>query len=715
MYWSRLVLICWTLGICSSTSSESKGDLFLDDGVLVRSAGPVRKLGCYWQLLITINKPVRPNLRPWYNDLFTILHTSVTDSIPAVEKAMYLSKMRRLTEKNRHHDLSGFPHPPISMVFARGGSLYNGPQTVKPLLPTLPPELPSSEDNDTLTNNDTKSNDQPIFGNNFRIKRGLFNFGSKILQTLFGVGRDSDVKQLKIAVSELAKSAQSSYHNSEQLLSVYNHSRQNIQKLSDDMQRLLSTMGNLNGIIQYNQQNMNALKIRVDSLEIMRNIDNNLHKMGEILNDYSIALDIFHQSQYMLDRGYLTRLILPEKELENILLQISRKMFNVLPLNWYFRHVQISPLFSHDDNLVYQVSIPGLSQITFNNYHFNYFPIAIGNDSLRTIVGRPNVAISAMSMEYFIPNQAICFGINPMVCEIDQSFLTPSCETGLLNSRIDNCEILISKRYGMQCDVFNPLSQHHELVIAAFIPLTLNLRCANLPPKLIVINGPYKIILNPECSLHLAGKWKIDSIFTTNRTLKFQTYTALKIPKIDFTWPKDLNSEQIPLLENDFQPRTLTWPDLPKLRKPSTYNFFDTPKNTWYLTIVLVLIGIIIIVAITIICTKVGPLICIQRIIACWNIVKCCKKPIIQSTLEEKNPEPSAPIIPSSPPVPSTSQSSLADTGKTFFDNAFKTAYYKKPQSENTPVFLLQDGNPKRAGDDTKDTVYPSLIETSSV
>ena len=93
-----------------STDPETnavKGNIFLDDGILIRDLGNIQRVGALHSLIVSIEKPVPPNFAGWYNYFINYLGSSKAEIMSRPVRNKISDRLQRLIRSNRIHQVSG--------------------------------------------------------------------------------------------------------------------------------------------------------------------------------------------------------------------------------------------------------------------------------------------------------------------------------------------------------------------------------------------------------------------------------------------------------------------------------------------------------------------------------------------------------------------------------------------------------------------------------
>ncbi len=102
-------------------------------------------------------------------------------------------------------------------------------------------------------------------------------------------------------------------------------------------------------------------------------------------------------------------------------------------LEWYYQHLEVKPIFSEQDNLLYQVTIPLIHDEQYLQYNIQTFPVPYKNSEMSAkleISG--HVGFNTQTGDLFLP--MFCIGMHPTVCRSGPVYQSGrlNCITGIL-------------------------------------------------------------------------------------------------------------------------------------------------------------------------------------------------------------------------------------------------------------------------------------------
>ena len=697
------ILFCFYIltAVCQGTILEENGknseNVFYKHGVSVYNSGPVRKVSILYSVVITLNKPILPDLTKWYSEFKSALNSEKSQFIPIKEKQILLSRLNRLAKHNRIFHYANENKPRRDPDFQLR-TFYPTFETVETMplstTTTVAPKQSSRQIVGQVSDHpDAYQNDSPFQGSgeetfplrarrevnyeplhdefllqysnisykhtksNFsniktlpeiqkisnstsksRKKRGLINGVGKLFKILFGISTISDLEHIKNAILMMQKNDMTLRHNQDQLVSTFNLTKVRITRLSEEMSILQKNSGYIQQYLQNQTPIINGLIKKINNLEFLRILDTNLEKMTELINDYNIALQIYNQAKNSLYRGVLTEQLLPQNILQEILGKIANLRYDIEPTTWYYKYLKVQPV-NIDTNLVaFETIIPGCSRASFSHFKFETFPVVYGNFT-RLISTHKDFAYDSMTNEFFYPRQESCLGQNPLICHENVIFFGSCCNSNLLLGRTDACNLKIEKLVDRSIQIFHKNGDLHNVVIFSPDEVELILKCENsAPPKIITVYNLYKTKLDEKCSIiDPKNNFKISSVQTMQTRYHFEFFTEIKIPSLDFDLPLPEKLIQAPIFKENTQ-ITVPIDEIPdiKLEEIKEIDFFkDNSSNLFFVIIIAVLVTIVLVITIYGSIKLYGFSMVVQKFRACFCMF--CKQKTIKSTLDKSD------------------------------------------------------------------------------
>ena len=649
--------------ICGLYLVASNDNLFTRDGVLVQKRGDVKTLSGVWTIYITINPPPHPQVTDRLKHLAQIIQgpsLSALDIDASVEQRfLWLSRLNRLNVINSQ---TYETNPAIyetkwkrSTIRPASISPVEAPAEIPNVTEASPAEVnPPNIDNTTtpdgnnqlqaalqtltiervvtfqelVTANDTRdtvmserregrpvnvipfnpelyaplneSEQRPTDENNLhREKRGLFDFMGEISKVLFGTATSTEVQNIREVINTNNEQVSILRHNQEKFLSVFNKTQAYISENRDLIQNIHANIDLIQQSLNETYGNLQNLEKRIRTVEIARIIDTNLDLLDEIMHEYVMQLQVFHQQQLQLERGWLSRDLFPTNQLSEILDHIRAAYLDVLPVTWYYHSMKITPI--HDPEhilgqLAFKVYIPAISDYSYLHYKINYFKVPLGENQLRKIKGENDIVIDTSNGYSFVMDENRCIGNLPTICAPGKLNLQPTCETSLLAGQVSSlCEIEITQTSNDTLEFYQESIFDNEIILVAYVRQSATLRCMGASPETLSILGPTRIAVNHTCNL-ITPDWRINGILLSRASLELINKHYVTLPPLNVTWPRKLNYEVLKKIQLT-KVADIKWDELPTLQELHfaswDYSYFKRHGLTLGLGITVVLLVII--------------------------------------------------------------------------------------------------------------------------
>lgn len=475
---------CFGLCVLPLVMALCQADLFSQDGVLIEEVGETRTVGVVWTMLITINPPRHLPIRPW------------TERVRrAIESAgRRVSSGDKLAWETR-----------LSVLCLRD---------VGATLDSTPIHLS-------------------------RKRRGLLNIGGEISKQLFGTALDSDVEHLRAIVETAARNNVVVFHNMDRLVTVVNQTRKFVHANHLDLEQVKIHEKALQIQLGRQSARLAMLDQRVHSLSISRIIDRTIYELELMCREHQYQIDIYQRQKQELERGWLTEDTLAPVDLMDILSNIRKWGYETPLPEWYYQNLQLEPIWSDQNNIVFTTAIPGLNTVRYLQYHLQYFPVSMNIEHLRIIEGQPEIAMNTESGGTFWPKD--CIGRKPKVCVQQKEILTPTCEAGLIsNQTLDLCKVRIIKNYDKSSDVY-PFAVG-RFVVVPYKKLVMTLRCTGKAAKIKTIVRPSIIKVSGNCELE-TNEWKVSGVQIGLGKLIESPKEREPIVHMNFTWPVKIRQD----------------------------------------------------------------------------------------------------------------------------------------------------------------------------
>lgn len=397
-----------------------------------------------------------------------------------------------------------------------------------------------------------------------RTRRGAIDFVGYLGKKLFGLATVQDVNSIVDLVRDLQFSVDRANFNNDHMLTVLNATQEVISTLAHNIHTLDSRTRELASLVE----NLNVLvhnHIRaIQNLQLQDFMGQVLDLLELVSDSYAEAIYVFRTRLGQLDRGKLSRDILPEIELHRVLDQLRNKGHEVLPLHWYYSHLTVDPLWETPVRMAFQVVIPVISHEQCIAYSMMYVPVPISMNYTREIKGAPTIVLSTESATAFAPTDNSCMGRAPMVCYPALQLTTRKCETSMLNSKgLSDCNFVVKKIPEVTSMAYRNMNNPFAIVVVPFQDSEVLVRCPGKDPKKELIRNVTIFHLAEGCGLE-GDQWRIAGVRlgVSNVNVSFD---LVGLPEIsDLHWPHTLPAT----LNSELSMHDMVTVSFPKLWEP---------------------------------------------------------------------------------------------------------------------------------------------------
>ena len=443
----------------------------MDNGLLVTRTNNVKLVSAYWRLFITI-KP--PTLHVVSNDSF---HSVVAKTQVFVE-----------TECGRE---------PFC------------PNTLKDHL------IARLEDLKTLI-----VKEQIEHLHDHREKRGLFNAGGWLLGKLFGVATASDVSKLRDAVQDGIRQREALRHHVNELTSSYNqlareanYTRTVLQKHNTVLAQMES---DIEAIVSETNANLKRTQRNFKSI-LMLDLVSLVERRHQLLQD---EVHRYRQQRMALEAGHLTESVLPRDDLKQIFRKVDASGYHHVPMDWYYEHSLIRPLWESAEGLSYIVELPMYKQ-EVTGYKIKTYPFMQSAGNWVRIVAEDYVGYD--EQDGTMVKLKGCQGHYPTVCETDLIFRAGlPCERSLITGNsvgIRSCSVRIEIPKETIVDSVG-INYH----IVTTLDNSLETRCHGTPTRHpTIIHGSHMVeFVAGRCQLQGSSGWVLKSVDVNQEKLELR-------------------------------------------------------------------------------------------------------------------------------------------------------------------------------------------------
>ena len=364
-----------------------------------------------------------------------------------------------------------------------------------------------------------------------RSKRGFFDFGGKILKSVFGVATSEDIKRVGLALTEASRQQNKIVHRVNDLLTIVNRTNNAMQEDRDRINLIDAHVQDVAQELAYLSQQIRNLSEEARYMRLNVVLDraiSQLERQCAILHEQE---DMFRTQKLTLEAERLTQDILSESDLSTILQRgVGRDTEPISPLQWYYQYCTVSPIWTNEF-LAYRVLLPLVDRSSFTSYYLQAFPQFVPNSTTLTqLVVRNNYAEDVPTGNQVYPYG--CLGHNPMVCKNNvQLTQQRSCEKALIQGEKDYyslCDVRLSK----SDELVLPQQVKHNEYVYSTQGETMSKRCVNqVPTEVIVKTGVYLISVEKDC-VYESGQWRLFHIRQVEDRVTL-TWQLISVPDVE--------------------------------------------------------------------------------------------------------------------------------------------------------------------------------------
>ena len=297
---------------------------------------------------------------------------------------------------------------------------------------------------------------------NTRLRRGLLDIGGSILNKLFGVATSSDISRLTDAMNSMISNNKEVVHSINHLATVVNQTRRYVRALASTQQTIEHHLSRLNRATEKIARVVDIDQKRLTALEVTTELDRYIDVLTIAADQYRRHMDVFMQQQTDLGLGKLTRHLISEKLLSEVLEQASADHHVVSRLSWYFMHLSVKQIrYDNKFQAIYMVEIPLITTTPYIMYHINAFANPINASALvvRLVI---NEIYACDTTSNFMFSPQFCVGQSPTVCVSGPLFNSEglSCARALItgdHKQIKTCKVRLERTSGKtQIEMITP-------------------------------------------------------------------------------------------------------------------------------------------------------------------------------------------------------------------------------------------------------------------
>ena len=242
-----------------------------------------------------------------------------------------------------------------------------------------------------------------------RVKRGWFDLGGSILNKVFGVATENQLRQVQSYLLHSAQATEDIVHSVNDLITVVNQTR--IQQ-----KRTLTRVADIEIAVTelYDQSHQQWRHLQQMSLVVA--IDESLSLLESWARELNQQYQLQVRIRTALDAGKFNEDICPLDLLKNIAKQARRNHLQPVRWSWYYEHVTIKPLIYQDGSMIFQADLPFVTNDEYLRYTLKTWPVPLNQSGLTLqLQTQKDVALHTTEGYVFEPIQ--CLGYNPQICQ----------------------------------------------------------------------------------------------------------------------------------------------------------------------------------------------------------------------------------------------------------------------------------------------------------
>ncbi len=258
-------------------------------------------------------------------------------------------------------------------------------------------------------------------------KRGIFNFGGRILKGLFGLSTEEDITEIHHILHRMNSKGQAIVTRVNSLTSILHANRVFLNQNREQLNKIAVMNSHIGKEITVIEKGFNMLRWI-------------LH-VSRILGDLELKIEFYeheHENyrtqKRALERGQLTEELLPVSILKQILRDARNEDRQVLGTEWYFMHSHVVPIWEGAQS-IYHVNIPLVTAKSLKLYKIQSWIVPTSPRGGVYVDVAGDYIYDTIDGGLMRPQD--CYGINPVVCP-QRNFYHGKrirCVEGLLTDR----------------------------------------------------------------------------------------------------------------------------------------------------------------------------------------------------------------------------------------------------------------------------------------
>ena len=407
-----------------------------------------------------------------------------------------------------------------------------------------------------------------------RYRRGAFNFLGDIAHAIMGVATEAEIEDLHDKVEQNRAIAQKTAHYVNELLTIVNASTEQIRRNNAQLDGVARVAQSLRLTVTGMYSNLTR---ELNALWVYNSISSSLLTLERAWDAIHASDTLHHQDRADLEGGRLTESILPP----DLLRQIGREAQQndpvelVRPLEWYYQHVFITPLWAESGSLAFKVDLPVVYRTPYLRYSIKTFEVPTSNMTTIELEGAGEFGFDSRTARIFRP--VMCQGLAPEVCRQAPMFEKgyTLCPRSIIAGTGQDCNIKLT-RSPQRVSLVTPID-YNQAVLTSFGE-ELSERCPGKAPiKKRIEAGAHLISIQGHCVLHGRG-WDLAGIRITEKHQRIETdHLVIPFLNVSVRIPATLTFQPMPNLGYNTEVASVRLEPLHDIPDISWYESHQTP------------------------------------------------------------------------------------------------------------------------------------------
>jgi len=301
---------------------------------------------------------------------------------------------------------------------------------------------------------------------------------------------------------------------------------------------------------------------RIRTIELLTDLDRYLDVLDMAADRYVAQVNLFRNQRAEIELGHLTRHLLTESQLKDILQEASTNHQVSGKVEWHYQYLNVVPLSLDNGSLLYKIEIPLVAPRPYLLYKIvtHYVPINESFYAIKVLL-HDEYAMDTVSGNLFIPRS--CLGHDPRVCQagVEYGQEAMQCPRALLTGRHDmvkTCKVKIGDVSG---EPLIKATAVNEYVVATPADVWI-VRCPGAQEHHVTVQmGCYNLTCLKDCKITGKG-WSVDCIdrrFMTRHYVMpmllvskaFDFNRRIDVTNLHMALPELRNRAPLPPLETD--------------------------------------------------------------------------------------------------------------------------------------------------------------------